>query len=166
MSKPFAISQEKMSKIDIIWSPVVEREFIESQYQRPLSWGRSKQISVCPMSDLFHPDVPDKWRDRVFGVMAIAAHHTYQILTRNTNQMLEYLSDPNAGKRWGTLIENELMSSPCLGHLIDELEDDFILDNVHLVTTTDYHLSGNKHLTALSERGWKTFVLSELEATT
>jgi protein gp37 len=54
--------------------------------------GRSRRIFVNSMSDLFHPNVPDEWIDRIFAVMALCPQHTFQILTKRPERMLEYLS--------------------------------------------------------------------------
>jgi protein gp37 len=43
------------------------------------------------MSDLFHEGIPDDWIDRVFAVMALAPHHTFQVLTKRSARMRAYL---------------------------------------------------------------------------
>ena len=55
---------------------------------------KPKRIFVNSVSDLFHKDVPDKYIDRVFAVMAIAKQHTFQLLTKRPERMLEYLTRP------------------------------------------------------------------------
>ncbi|MFB0841830.1 DUF5131 family protein [Paenibacillus oleatilyticus] len=56
----------------------------------PLSWKKPKKVFVNSMSDLFHPDVPFEFIDKVFAVMALAPKHTFQILTKRPDRMLEY----------------------------------------------------------------------------
>ena len=138
--------------------------FVESQLHKPLGMRNSKRIFTCSMSDVFHENVPDEWRDRAFAVMAIAAHHTYQILTKRTQRMVDYFAQPDLGKRWAKIIEEELMSSPCIGHLLDALEEDPLLDNVWLGTTAGTQKSVCDRLplmTTLTDRGWTTFVSAE-----
>jgi protein gp37 len=53
----------------------------------PLRWRRPRRIFVNSMSDLFHRDVPDDFILRVFGVMAQAPHHTFQILTKRPSRL-------------------------------------------------------------------------------
>jgi protein gp37 len=116
------------------------------------------------MSDIFHEYVEDEWRDRVFAVAAIAAQHTYQVLTKRTQRMLDYFAQPDLGKRWAKVIEEELMSSPCLGHLLDDLEEKFLLDNVWLGTTAGCQQSVRDRLpliSRLTEQGWTTFLSAE-----
>jgi protein gp37 len=45
------------------------------------------------MADLFHPAVPDDFLDQVFAVMALAPRHTFQVLTKRPERMLNYLRD-------------------------------------------------------------------------
>lgn len=58
---------------------------------QPLRWNRPRLIFVNSMSDLFHPDVPDSFIDKVFAVMALAKHHTFQVLTKRPERMRDYL---------------------------------------------------------------------------
>jgi protein gp37 len=53
---------------------------------------QSRRIFVNSMSDLFHPNVPDEWIDRIFAVMALCPQHIFQVLTKRPERMLEYLS--------------------------------------------------------------------------
>jgi protein gp37 len=47
------------------------------------------------MSDLFHENIPDEWRDIVFGVIASNPRHTFQILTKRPANMQAYFdTDP------------------------------------------------------------------------
>lgn len=59
---------------------------------QPLKWKKPRRIFVNSMSDLFHEDVPFDFIDRVFVVMSLAEHHTFQILTKRPSRMKEYLS--------------------------------------------------------------------------
>ena len=65
----------------------------DSILMRPLSWRKGKRIFVNSMGDLFHESVPDEWIDRVFAVMACAAQHQFQVLTKRSARMREYLAD-------------------------------------------------------------------------
>ena len=71
----------------------------------PLRWRKPRRIFVCAHADLFHEDVPDKWIDKVFAVMALAPQHTYQVLTKRAGRMKEYMKW-NA-YQWGTPNTNE-----------------------------------------------------------
>ena len=73
--------------------------FIEEHLADPLRWQKPRRIFVNSMSDLFHPNVPDEWIDRIFAVMAISPRHTFQVLTKRPKRMLRYLSDRHTEER-------------------------------------------------------------------
>ena len=66
-----------------------------SRLDAPLRWAKPRRIFVNSMSDLFHEQVPDEFIWRVFGVMAQARVHTFQILTKRPERMAEFCSDPD-----------------------------------------------------------------------
>jgi protein gp37 len=47
------------------------------------------------MSDLFHADINQEWIAEIFGVMAAARRHTFQLLTKRHARMRSLLNDPN-----------------------------------------------------------------------
>ena len=55
--------------------------------EKPLRWRKPRRIFVNSMSDLFHKDVPDEFIQHVFGVMAGARQHTFQVLTKRPERM-------------------------------------------------------------------------------
>lgn len=57
---------------------------------QPLRWRKPRRVFVNSMSDLFHEDVPNSFIETVFGVMALAKQHTFQILTKRPKRMLEW----------------------------------------------------------------------------
>ena len=57
--------------------------------EEPLSWAKPQMIFVNSMSDLFHKDVPFEFIKRVFDVMCRAHWHTFQILTKRAERLLE-----------------------------------------------------------------------------
>jgi protein gp37 len=59
----------------------------------PRHWCKPQRVFVCSMGDLFHEDVPDIWRDRVFAMMAICHRHTFLLLTKRPERALAYASD-------------------------------------------------------------------------
>lgn len=65
----------------------------DTRLVEPLSWRRPRKVFVCDMSDLFGAWVPFEWIDRVFAVMALTPHVTYQVLTKRPERMAEWLDD-------------------------------------------------------------------------
>lgn len=64
----------------------------EQWLDQPLRWKRPRRIFVCAHGDLFHEAVPNEWIDRVFAVMALCPQHTFQVLTKRPERMLEYVT--------------------------------------------------------------------------
>ncbi|MEW6536206.1 MAG: phage Gp37/Gp68 family protein [Candidatus Auribacterota bacterium] len=58
-------------------------------FQLPLSWKKSQMIFVNSMSDLFHTEVPLEYISMIFEVMQKAHWHTFQILTKRAERLLE-----------------------------------------------------------------------------
>lgn len=57
--------------------------------QIPFSWKGSKIVFVNSMSDLFHPEVPLEFIQKVFDVMNDTPQHTYQVLTKRAERLFE-----------------------------------------------------------------------------
>ncbi len=57
--------------------------------QQPMTLKKPQMIFVNSMSDLFHDKVPSEFILRVFGVMDKAFWHTYQILTKRAERLIE-----------------------------------------------------------------------------
>jgi protein gp37 len=55
----------------------------------PLRWRKPQFIFVNSMSDLFHKDVPVEFIQQVFDVMRRADWHTFQVLTKRSDRLLE-----------------------------------------------------------------------------
>jgi len=62
----------------------------EHVLDQPLRWTRPRRVFVNSMSDLFHPDVPFAFIDKVFAVMALCPQHTFQLLTKRPERMRVY----------------------------------------------------------------------------
>jgi len=81
----------------------------ENSLHIPYKWKKSKVVFVNSMSDLFHPEVPVAFIEKVFEVMNKTPQHTYQVLTKRAERLYElhhYLNwTPNI---WmGVSVENE-----------------------------------------------------------
>jgi protein gp37 len=67
--------------------------------EQPLSWRRSRMIFVNSMSDLFHKAVPREFVDRVFDTMERADWHVFQVLTKRSSLMRDYLKERYRDRR-------------------------------------------------------------------
>lgn len=61
----------------------------EHMLERPLQWKKPQLIFVNSMSDMFHKDVPLEYIQQVFDVMCRAHWHTFQVLTKRSQRLLE-----------------------------------------------------------------------------
>jgi protein gp37 len=82
---------------------------VPEKLEEPLSWRRPRMIFVNSMSDLFHEKVPETYIRQVFDVMVRADWHTFQILTKRSQRLLELAPRlPWPKHVWqGVSVENE-----------------------------------------------------------
>lgn len=60
---------------------------------QPGKWKKSRMIFVNSMSDLFQKDISRAYIDQVFDAMESADWHVYQVLTKRSSLMRDYVSD-------------------------------------------------------------------------
>ena len=65
--------------------------FWPERLNQPATWKKPRMVFVNSMGDLFLKDIPRAFLDRVFDVMEDADHHIYQILTKRSSLMRDYL---------------------------------------------------------------------------
>jgi len=102
----------------------------------PLHLKRPRVIAVNLMGDLFHPAVPFGFIDRVLVAMVQAYWHTYMVLTKRPERVVEFLKVANYG----------------------------IQRNVWIGTTAGTQTSADERwpsMAWLAAQGWKTWVSSE-----
>ncbi len=75
----------------------------------PLSWKKPQMIFVNSMSDLFHEKVSDDVIKRIFTTMNSTPQHTYQILTKRAERLMQLSPKLTwSNNIWmGVSIENE-----------------------------------------------------------
>jgi protein gp37 len=72
------------------WTGVVR--LVPEHLADPIRWKRPRRIFVNSMSDLFHESLTNEQIAAVFGVMAAAPQHTFQILTKRAKRMREWFA--------------------------------------------------------------------------
>ena len=76
----------------------------EDVLEVPLRWKKGRMVFVCSMSDLFHEEVSEGFREEVFRVICKADQHTFQVLTKRAWELGEVWYPVNA---WmGVSVEN------------------------------------------------------------
>lgn len=79
----------------------------------PKDWKRARFIFVNSMSDLFHKDIPANFKSSVFDTMEEADQHIYQVLTKRSSLMRDfinerYTTDPVPNHIWlGVSVEDQ-----------------------------------------------------------
>jgi len=125
---------------------------VEDRLTLPLRWKRPRRIFVNAQSDLFHDSVPDEFIAQVWGVMAWAPWHTFQILTKRHARMRSLISSREflsmvddawyaAGKRYE--LDKRWWQSP--GHPYDR----WPLPNVWLGVSTENQMWADIRIPAL-----------------
>lgn len=98
-------------------------KLVPSKLEEPLKWRTSKRIFVNSMSDLFHEGVPDPYVNSIVDVMRRADWHIYQVLTKRSERMTEYLKtwvlDTQIMSHvwWGVSVEDRKYGIPRIEHL-------------------------------------------------
>jgi protein gp37 len=82
------------TKAGPVWNGQVR--FNSEWLDQPLRWHRPRRIFVCAHGDMFAEGVPDAWIDQIFAAMALAPHHTFQVLTKRSKRMLAYFDKHRA----------------------------------------------------------------------
>jgi len=76
----------------------------------PLRWKKPRMVFVNSMSDLFHPEVSLKFIAKVWSVMEATPRHSYQILTKRPERLVELATSgrlPQLANVWlGTSVED------------------------------------------------------------
>ena len=96
---------------------------VPSKLSQPLQWRTPRRVFVNSMSDLFHPDVPTAFIEKVTSVMRVADWHIYQVLTKRPERLCKLLSSrlraaaKSAHIWWGVSVENRQHGLPRVAHL-------------------------------------------------
>jgi protein gp37 len=94
----------------------------------PLIWSKPALVFVNSMSDLFHDGLSGQDIARVWAVMALTPQHEYQVLTKRTKRMRDWLNDPATP----ALVAAEIKRIEPAGQLTD-----WPLDNVWVGTSVE-----------------------------
>jgi protein gp37 len=103
----------------------------------PLRWTRPRRIFVNSMSDLFHPEVPDSFVDRVFGVAAAAQQHTFQVLTKRPDRMARWFARAGTNRDEPPWDAMELVCLRAREYGADDASWNWPLANVWLGTSVE-----------------------------
>lgn len=83
LSQRFGTTSRPWTRANAAQNVALHRE----RLQLPLRWRQPRMVFVNSMSDLFHELVPQSFVSEVWGTMAMAPQHTFQILTKRPERM-------------------------------------------------------------------------------
>lgn len=66
-----------------------ELRLVPNKLLEPAKWRSPRKIFTCSISDLFHEAIPQHYIESVFDVMVKADWHTYQVLTKRSERLLQ-----------------------------------------------------------------------------
>lgn len=89
------------------WTGAVR--LVPDKLDEPLRWRRPRRVFVNSMSDLFHESLTDEQIAAVFGVMAAAPQHTFQVLTKRARRMREWFGWVAEQERCGAAPRDVMM---------------------------------------------------------
>ena len=96
---------------------------VPDKLSEPLRWPDRRTVFVNSMSDLFHDAVPEAYVRVVVAVMKATPWHTYQVLTKRSQRLQQFLSasltslSTLANVWWGVSVENKKHGVPRISHL-------------------------------------------------
>lgn len=118
--------------------------------KEPLRWKKPKLVFVNSMSDLFHEDVPWEFIIKTFFTMYEAKKHTFQILTKRHERLMQF---------------REVTKQILRRSGLSEWEDGFMpAKNIWIGVSVEDQENADKRREAvkqISDWGWNTFVSYE-----
>jgi protein gp37 len=72
----------------------------EKEFREWTKMETPSMIFVCDMTDFFHPEIPDRFREKIFDAMNSAPWHTFQVLTKRPEEALRYFGERNDRDVW------------------------------------------------------------------
>lgn len=81
----------------------------EHELEAPERWRKPRRVFVNSMSDLFHEEVPFDFVAQVLEAIAGAARHTFLILTKRPERVLDFFESERAGEGWYGFPDNVWM---------------------------------------------------------
>lgn len=83
-------------------------EMVPGRLDLPLRWRKPSRIFVNSAFDLFHESVPDEWIEGIFGIMAAAPQHIFQVLTKRAGRMRRWFDGATLDRCQAELASRDL----------------------------------------------------------
>lgn len=116
---------------------------------KPSHWKNPQRVFVNSMSDLFHPSVRVEYIANVWAVMGIEDRHTYMVLTKRADRMMEVLNSQEFQDEYRDCVR--ILTENTFTGL------DLPLDNVGLGVSVENQKAGKERLPLLAKTpaGWR-----------
>ncbi|KKN78113.1 hypothetical protein LCGC14_0353400 [marine sediment metagenome] len=146
---PFYYNRRKFERVgtEMTTGVILHPERLE----HPLKWRKPQRIFVNSLSDLFHEDVPDEFIDQVFAVMALAPQHTFQILTKRPERMVQWFAYSQAFRTRADRVSEALADWYGLDHEAYDPTSIWPFSNVHLYVSVENQYWADKRLPFLMQ---------------
>lgn len=128
------------------WSGRVR--FVPEMLGEPLRWREPKRVFVNSMSDLFHESLTNEEILRIFAVMAVTPHHTYQVLTKRPARAETWFSDVDLFRLSEQM---RYLDLPANGRSYPRIANKWPLPNVWLGVSAENQETANKRIPILLE---------------
>jgi len=126
--------------------------FLPEKLDLPLRWRRPRRVFVNSMSDLFHGWLSNERIAAVFGVMAAAPKHTFQVLTKRPGIMHSWFQWAEA-QEGGALLTCDELAAGEIGACHMGLSDEppWPLPNVHIGVSVEDQIAADRRIPLLLE---------------
>lgn len=127
---------------------------------QPLDWKRPRMIFVNSMSDLFHKGIPEAYISAVFDTMEKADWHIYQVLTKRSSLMQNFINERYKGRAaplhmwFGVSVENEEATSRIEHLRRTNVTIRFLSIEPLIAPVGELHLDGISWVIVGGESGW------------
>ena len=86
--------------------------FVPNELNKPGHWRKSKRIFVGSMGDIFHVDAQDEWISKIFDMAFDNPQHTFILLTKRPERMLEFVLENAYRRSFGWVDEERQIFTP------------------------------------------------------
>lgn len=138
--------------------------FLPERLDQPLRWRKPRRVFVDSMSDLFHEDISFEEIAAVYGVMAAARQHTFQVLTKRPGRAKEFFGwVQSEADQWGDGLPMTVLFShvpeavpahiwePLMESWVPEMDDRWPLPNVWLGVSAENQEAADERIPPLLE---------------
>ncbi|UXQ89154.1 hypothetical protein [Synechococcus phage MinM1] len=119
------------NRLGVAWGPHAERRrTAESTWRQPLAWnrkaareGKRARVFCASLADVFDNQVPVKWRDDLWTLIAETPHLDWLLLTKRPQNISQMLPGAWRNEAWpnvwlGTTVEHQAEADLRIRHLL------------------------------------------------